>query len=66
MMSFVKKVEMMSKAELRAELTATRQIIDDIYDLTKEPQKNPTAVTDKAKRNILNQIARYCYRSMPK
>ena len=62
MITFEKKIDMMSKQELRNELSATREIIDDIYNLTKEGK----AETVIGKQNIVNQIARYCYREMPK
>lgn len=65
MITFEKKVEMMSKQELRNELTATRQIIDDIYELTKDSTKGG-AETANGKQNLINQLGRYCYRSMPK
>lgn len=64
MISFAKKVDKMSENELRGELTATRQIIDDIYDVAKDATKGK-AETAAGKQNIINQIARYCYRSMP-
>ena len=65
MITFIKNVEKMSERELRAELTATREIIDDIYSEIQDSTKGK-AETANGKQNILNQIARYCYRSMPK
>lgn len=62
MITFIKNVEMMSKAELRKELSACREIIDDIYD---EIQDGPKAETAAGKQNLINQISRYCYRKMP-
>ena len=63
MLSFIKDVDKMSQAELRAELRATRAIIDDIYGAAKDGAK---AETGKGKQIIINLIARHCYRNMPK
>ncbi len=65
MITFIKKVEKMSVRELRAELSTTREIIDDIYGVAKDGTKG-MAETAAGKQNIINQIARYCYRDMPK
>lgn len=62
MITFTKNVDKMSEGELRVELKATRKIIDDIYELTK-PKNRPATLLGRD--NIINQIARYCYRKMP-
>lgn len=65
MITFEKDVAKMSQGELRLELSATRCIIDDIYKLTKDSHRGQCE-TAKGKQNLINQIARYCYRKMPK
>lgn len=64
MITFEKKIEKMSVRELRVELSECRKIIDDIYDVTKDSTKGK-AETANGKQNLINQVARYCYRSMP-
>lgn len=61
MKTFVKDVEKMTERELRIELMVTRRIIDDIYELTEDSQ----AALQRARQNIINQIAHYCRRKMP-
>ena len=62
MITFEKKIDKMLMSELRAELGCTRKIIDDIYELTTDAIQVQTV---NGKQNIINQIARYCYRGMP-
>ena len=65
MLTFTKNIEKMSAREMRQELKATQSIIDDIYDLTRDSIKGRSE-TAKGKQNVINQIARYCCREMPK
>ena len=62
MIDFEKQVEKMPEYELRAELTAIRKIINDIHNLTNRPQPR----TLQGMTSVLNQVAHYCRREMPK
>ena len=55
-MKVIKEVGKMSEHELRRELEVTRQIIDDIHEMTKDNESN----------DIIYQIALYCRREMPR
>ncbi len=64
MKTFVKDAEKMTERELRLELLTTRQIIDDIYKLTENGSR--FARTEPGKQSVINQIAHYCRREMPR
>lgn len=64
MITFTKTIAKMSEHELRAELSVTRSIINDIHDLSKEAHKGQCN-TANGKQNLINQIARVCWRKMP-
>ncbi len=65
MKTFIKDVYKMGESELRRELIVTRRIIDDIYELTEHGEAG-LAETTKGKQSIINQIAHYCCREMPR